>query len=241
MGIAWQDEPFYNDRLQMVNIGDDKFVLLDHAGGDFSLNLRVRPPWLRVAADIVLDALDGTLLFLQDNGGSFIMLVAGALAAVVAALMLFRHKASPRVLLPAALTGLAFAVLHGLYALARLDRLSVTSKSVDFSLLAPAATFLLVTCGAFFFLHAGSWRGRAVALAVATLGALAPAVVLLLLFGVADDLLVGKRLGVGLWNCRPAFQPLIAFALATAVLGPLFCLVRKVYSEESIKEDSAHA
>jgi hypothetical protein len=242
VGMAWRGEPFFNARLQAVDIGEDKLVLLEHQGGDFSLNLRVRPPWLRVAADIVLDALDGTLLFLQDNGGSVVMLMAGALAAVAAALMLLRHKASSRALLPAALTGLVLAVLHGLYALARLDRLSVTSKGVDFGLLSLAATFLLVTCGAFFYLHASSWRGRAVALGVATLSALAPAVLLLLLLGVADELLMGQRLGAGLWNCRLGLQPLIVFTLATVVLGPLFYVMRKAYSARNqTKEDIAHA
>ncbi len=241
VGIAWRGEPFYNAHLQMVDIGDDKFVLLDHEGGDFSLHLRVRPPWPRVVADVILDALDGTLLFLQDNGGSALMLVAGSLSVVVVAVLLLRHRASTRALLPAALTGLAFAALHGLYALARLERLSMTSKGVEFSLLAPLATFLLAACGAFFFLHAGSWRGRAAALAVATLGALAPAVFLLLLLGVADDLLMGQRLGVGLWNCRLGLQPLLAFILGTAVLGPVFWLVRNRHSGSSpTKEDVAH-
>ena len=65
---------------------------------------------------------------------------------------------------------------------------------------------------------------------------------LLLFLGVADDLLVGRRLGAGLWNCRLGLQPLITFVLATVVLGPLFCLVRKVYSGRNpTKEDIAHA
>ena len=241
VGIAWQGEPFYNAHLQMVDIGEDKFVLLDQEGGDFSLNLRLRPPWLRVAADVVLDALDGTLLFLQDNGGSVLMLGAGALAAVATVLLVVRRRASPRALLPAALVGLALAMLHGLYALVRLDQISTTSKGVDFSLLAPAATFLLATCGTFFYLHAQSWRGRAVALAIATLGALAPALLLLLFLGIADDLLMGQRLGAGLWNCRLGLQPLLAFLLATAVLIPLFYLVRHAYTVRNPTKEDAHA
>ena len=65
---------------------------------------------------------------------------------------------------------------------------------------------------------------------------------LLLFLGVAANLLVGRRLGAGLRNCRLGLQPLIAFVLATIVLGPLFCLVRKVYSGRNpTKEDTAHA
>ena len=65
-----------------------------------------------------------------------------------------------RRLLPAALIGLAFAALHGLYLFARLDRVTITSKLVQFNPLALVSTFLLVSCGAFFFLNALSWRGR---------------------------------------------------------------------------------
>lgn len=227
VGLAWRGEPFYNARLQMVDVGDDKFVLLEHEGGDFTLHLRTRPPWLRAAADVVLDALDGTLLFFQDNGGSLLMLMAGALALAVIVVLLLRHKASPRLLLPAGLIGLVLATMHGLYALARLGHVSVTSKGVDFGLLAPASTFLLGACGAFFFFQAASWRGRAIALALATLGTLAPATLLLLLLGIADDVIMGHRLGVGLWNCRPGLQSLIVLGLGVAILGPVFHLVRK--------------
>ena len=227
VGAAWRGEPFYNARLQMIDIGEDKFVLLEHQGGDFSLHLRARPPWLRVAADLVLDALDGTLLFLQDNGGSLLLLGAGVVALGIAAALLLRRRASAGALLPAALTGLAFATLHGLYALARMDRLSVTSKGVEFSLLAPASTFVLAGCGAFFFLRAASWRGRAAAVALATLGALAPAGFLLLVLGVADDVIMGQHLGVGLWNCRLGLQPLLVAVLGSAIVGPVFHLVRK--------------
>jgi len=66
-GVAWEREPFYNSRLQMADIGDDKFVLFEHKGGDFDLQLRTRPPWYWVPADILMDALDGTLLFLQEG------------------------------------------------------------------------------------------------------------------------------------------------------------------------------
>jgi hypothetical protein len=241
VGMAWRGEPFYNARLQMVDIGEDKFLLLEHQGGDFSLHLRERLPWLRVVADVVLDALDGTLLYLPTNGGAIFVLVAGALALGVAALRMLRRRASPRALLPAALTGLAFGLLHALYALARLDQLSVTSKGVEFNVLASVATFVVVACGAFFFLHAASWRSGVVAVCLAAVGALGPAIFLLLFFGIVDEILMGNQLGAGLWNCRLGLQPLIAFALGAAILGPVFYLLRTCYKMKTlVKEDVAH-
>jgi hypothetical protein len=141
------------------------------------------------------------------------MLVAGGLALLPVLILLARRRASLRSLALAALLGLGAAGLHAVYALGRLDAVTITSKKVTFGALSPASTFLLVTCAATLFLNARSWRGRAVALAVGTLPALAPAALLLAVLSVADDLLMGSRLGTGLWNSRMALQPLIALPL----------------------------
>ncbi|MGD9147984.1 MAG: hypothetical protein PVI80_20625, partial [Anaerolineae bacterium] len=95
-GAAWENEPFYNSRLQMTDIGSDKFVLFEHKGGDFELQLRSRPPWYWVPADILVDALDGTLLFLQEGGGDLLLLIAGLLAMVPVAVFLLRKRAPAR-------------------------------------------------------------------------------------------------------------------------------------------------
>jgi hypothetical protein len=62
-GLAMRERSssIYNARLQATNMGQDKLVLFEHAGGDFSLHLRSRVLWARSASDLVLDALDGNL------------------------------------------------------------------------------------------------------------------------------------------------------------------------------------
>jgi len=207
---GWADQPFYNARLQMADVGPDKFLLFEHQGGDFVLRLRPRPSWAWVAGDVLLDSLDNTLLYLQDHGGALMMLVAGGLALLPVLFLLIRRRAALRSLALAALLGLGAAVLHTLYALVRLDAVTITSKAVAFGPLSPAGTFLLVTCAAILFVHARSRWGRAAALTLATLPALAPAALLLAFLAVADDILLGSRLGTGLYNCRLALQPLIA-------------------------------
>jgi hypothetical protein len=42
---AAQNHPFYNSRLQMINNKGDKYIVLVHKGGDFSLHLQAYPPW----------------------------------------------------------------------------------------------------------------------------------------------------------------------------------------------------
>jgi hypothetical protein len=72
-------DPFYNSRLQMVNIQNDKFILLVHGGGELTLRLRSQAPWYWFPGDILLDSLDHTLIFSQQSGGGFGL---GGLAAI---------------------------------------------------------------------------------------------------------------------------------------------------------------
>jgi hypothetical protein len=222
VSAAGERDPFYNARLEMVDIQDDKYVLFAHQGGDFVLRLRKSPPWYWVAGDLLTDALDGTLLYVPQTGGDIVSLVAAAMALLPVAWLLLKKQIPARRLVPAVLTGFGFAALHGLYALARLDRLTITSKSVEFSFLSLISTFLLVACGAFLFLNARSWRGKAVAVIVASWSALAPAVFTLGVLAISNNLLFRPRLGAGLWNYSLGLQPLIALAFLVILLGLVF-------------------
>jgi hypothetical protein len=231
VSAAWDHDPFYNARLQMVNIGDDKFILFEHEGGDFSLRLRSHPSWIWVAGDILADSLDTTYLFFHEHGSDLIMLVVGILLLPIVWLVL-RKKASSRTLVPALLTGLGFAVIHGLYAWARLERLTVTSKIVRFHPLSLISTFLLAGCGALLFLNAKSWRGQVIAVLVATLNALLPAVLQLSLYFLASGLASRVRLGFALWNASLGTQPLIVFVFECI----LFALVFRALAKSGKKE-----
>ncbi|MGD8398551.1 MAG: hypothetical protein PVG11_06815, partial [Anaerolineae bacterium] len=228
-GAAWQGDLFYNARLQMIDAGDDKLILFAHKGGDFAVELHERPPWLSIAGDIMLDALDGTLIYLQTHGGAVVMTGAGVLALISIFFLLARKKGSPRTLGPAALLGLGFAALHSLYVLFRLEAVTITSKPVFFTLLSPVSTFLLAGAGAFLFLNARSWRGRLLAVIVAALPAWAPALFLISILGVLDNAFTQAQLGTDLWNCRPGLQPLLtAIVLSLFFLGASQVAARQV-------------
>ena len=136
--------------------------------------------------------------------------------------LLLRKLASPRALAPALLTGVGFVVMHGLYAWLRLERLTITSKIVGFKPLSLISTFLLVSCGAFLFLNAKSWRGRVVAVLVAALSALLPATLQLGLFFVANNFGPRAVLDVGLWNASLGIQPLIVLVFECILFGLVF-------------------
>jgi hypothetical protein len=219
---AWDHGPFYNARLQMVDIQDDKYLLFAHPGGDFVLHLHDRPPWYWVPGDVLTDALDGTLLYVQQASGDILSLVAGLIALIPIAWLLLHKRAPAWNLIPAALTGLAFATLQGLYTLLRLDRVTITSKTIGFSPLALAGTFILVGSGAFLFLNARSWLGKAVAVGVAAFGSLAPGFFSLAVIAAMNNLFVKPRVGVGLWNYALGLQPLLAAAFQSLLLALAF-------------------
>lgn len=231
VGAGWEGDPFYNARLQMVDIGDDKFILFEHHGGDVTLRLGTAPSWAWVAGDVVTDALDHTFLFLLEGGGDSLAVVLGVFALLPVIVLLVRKKAPISLLVPASAAGIGFAILHGLFALARLDRLTITSKTVVFHPLGLFGTFLLVASGAFLFLSARTWRGRTVAIVVASLGALAPAVFLLGSLSVTNALFLGPRVGASLWNLASGWQALIAFFLEFMLFGLAFALLRRSTTE----------
>lgn len=234
VSAAWDRDPFYNARLQMVNIGAEKFVLFDHDGGDFELRLHTHPSWLWVAGDVLADSLDTTYLFFYEHGSDIMMLAVGILLLPVVWFAL-RKRGASRALVPALLTGLGFAAIHGLYALARLEHLTITSKIVGFRPLSLVSTFLLVGCGALLFLNARSWRGRVVAVLVAALSALVPAVLQLGLFFIANNLGPKTKLNIGLWNAALGTQPLIVLAFECILFGLIFGVLGRM-AQSSKKE-----
>jgi hypothetical protein len=223
---AWKGDPFYNSRLQMTDIKGDKYVLFVHHGGDLKLRLRPHPPWHWVVSDLLVDSLDHTLLFLQVGSGDVISLAFAGLVLVATSWTLRRRKGAIRALAPAALTGLGFTALHGVYTLVRLGQVTITSKTLEFRPLSLAGTFLLTGCGAFLFLNARSRLAKGVALLVATF--LAWAAAAFSLGAVAfSGWLSRAELGTAIWNSALGFMPLGTLALEFILFGVVFSLLQK--------------
>ncbi len=218
---------FYNSRLQMANIGADKYLLVAHRGGDLTVRLGVNPPWPWLAADLLTDSLDHTLIYSPQTGGDALALCPAGLALTAAALLLWRRRDSVRFLVPAALAGVGFAALHGLYALVRLDAVTITSKTVEFSPLALVGAFLLTGGGAFLFLYTRRWWARGIALLIATFPAWAAALFSLVALTIVNVMLAGAGLGVSLYNYHLGLLALVAFVFEGVILGAVFWLLCK--------------
>jgi hypothetical protein len=223
---AWERDSFYNSRLQMVNVGDDKYLLFVHQGGDLELHLRLRPPWHWIVSDLLADSLDHALLFLPVGGGDIIALVFGGVAWAITGWVLLRRKDTIQALVPAALTGLGFAALHSLYALVRLDHVTITSKTLEFRPLSLVGTFLLVSCGVFLYLNAGSRLAKAIALSVATSSTWAAAIFSLGVIALSNSFSQAKA-GTAIWNYALGLAPLGALVFECVLFGLVFLALRR--------------
>jgi hypothetical protein len=229
---SWERDPFYNSRLQMADIGDDKYLLFEHAGGDFTLILRQAPPWHWPVRDFISDSLDHTLLYIAQTGGDVMALFLGG-TAWLAILRLFRRIEGGRSNLIASVgTGAAMAALHVIYACVRLDEVTITSKIVGFGPVPPLGTFLVTGCGAFLFLNSRSWRGRVLALVLGTLPVWATICFSLGVITAVNMIVFRPELGQGAYNYALGVLPtgallveilllLLGFSLAQCFMNRL--------------------
>jgi hypothetical protein len=231
---AWDREPFYNRRVQMATIGDDRILLVEHRGGDLQIKLRHRPPLVWLATDPLADALDDLLISKADrrHGGDVIPVVLAAIATLVAATRARRKRFERVHIVPAAAVGVIAAVLHASYALARQGSLVVISKAIAFSPLAAVGTGVLVGCGAFFFLAARSWRGRLSGTVIATSVGWVGGVIALGITTVTNAA-IASRTGIGVWIYKADFHPFILSALGCAACAVAFSTTGRIAARVS--------
>lgn len=211
-------DPFYNSRLQMLNIGVDKFMLLAHPGGELELRLQARPPWYWRPLDVLLDALDHTLIFSQQSGGDLLALAFAALPVLWLGWQAFRRRLEVRKLRPALYWGAGYAALQALYVLLRLQQVTVTSKVVVFSPLSIAAAFLLASAGALLYFQARSSWGKLAGLLVVTFPSWSAMLFGLLAIAAFNLLAAQAELGTALYNDAIGLLPAGA-VFATGLLS----------------------
>ncbi len=224
---AAQGDPFYNSRLQMLDLQADKLLLLVHPGGDLTLRLERRVPWYWYPLDIWLDALDHTLIYAQQSSGDLLALAFASLPLLWLGWQVFKKRLSRPVARLALLIGLVAAALHGMYIVARLAQVTITSKPVVFSPLSLLATFILTTCGALIYIQARAWLGQASGLLVATFSLWAPGVFAWGLVLVFNRFFFMPQLGAPLYNQALTLLPLCAWSGLAILLGVALHLSRR--------------
>jgi len=222
---ASQSDPFYNSRLQMADIGPDKFVLLLHDGRDFTLSLRTDAPWHLVLRDTVLDSLDYTLLFSQQTGGDIALLLISILPLCWVAWLAFKKRQCRRELLAAMSIGLAATIGLALYDAVRLDQVSIISKAIEFRPLCLLAVFVLVSCGAPLYLRARSTAGKVAALLLMTAVAWLPMLFGVVMVAAFNFLVTMPRMGTPLYYYSLATLSAVTFVLLLVIFGVVLRVV----------------
>jgi len=235
---AGEDDLFYNSRLQTVDIGDAKYVLFKHGGGDFTMVLRREVPAHHAVLTPLGDSLDAALVFGQQHGGGLVVTVTGVLVWLVIGWRAWRRRDTPDrsgrpgPLLLALSIGLGLALLHGLYAWLRVGHITINEKPTVSSPLSFIGTFLLAGGAGYLYLRARSWRGRAAALVLAVLPTLAgSAAVAALMFIV--NLASVRQLGAGYYNYSLSLLYLLAAAFELPLVGTAFVVSRQVIRSPS--------
>ncbi|MBN1262491.1 MAG: hypothetical protein JXB35_17555 [Anaerolineae bacterium] len=219
---ASQSDPFYNSRLQMATLGEDMYLLVDHPGGDLTITLREQASWLWRPGDVLHDSLDHTQLFLFDGDSGFVMFAIGGAALVMSLALVFRKRVwrqalDRRILGAAGGFGLVAAMAHTLYALARQDTITTTSKIVLFNPLSTVVIFALAAGGALVYLGGRTWLHRLWAVILTTTYVWVPLVFSAVVISVLNLLVFRSELGVSLYNYNLAWLSFPALCVACAV------------------------
>ncbi len=218
-------DAFYNSQIQMVNIGEDKYILFNHHGGEFTLRLQPRQPLLRLVTNPLLDVLDHSLVFIQQGLAQTMVFI---LLQSLITLIVLRLNPAPlrRLVWTVGIAGWAAFSLHGLYVILRQPHLTIISKVVKFNPLMLLVTFLAVATGAYLYLTARtSWK-KALAVLEATWVYLAAA-----LFNLGAPAVINvmarSRIGGAIYNYRMGWINLIAFAFFCLVLALAYQVIQQ--------------
>lgn len=209
-------DPFFSSRIQAAILGGDKYILVNHLGGDLTLRLQEDAPWYWLPLHALASAFDHVALFTPQNGGDILMAAAGIVFLIAALLRerFARRKGSGlsrRAAVIALAAALIVTLLLGLYQAARLPHAAITTKPVTFSLVWLAAVFLLTLSGSGLFMLARSLWGKLFGLIVAVLPAFLPAVFVFAVMQVYN-LTPRSITGAGVYNMHMSTLPAIAAA-----------------------------
>ena len=233
-GVAtgWEDDPLYDDPLQMTDIGTGKYLLFTHRGGDFTIELHRSPPWYWPIIRPVVAALDHTTTLYHAEGSVIPNLILAGIMLAVMAVVSIRRRIQVRDALPGALAvGLSLAAFRLGYALVRWEalvqlyesRLRTIDEVFNIGPSFFVSSFLVATCGTLLFLHVRSRWGKGLLLLAMTSPSWEIGVFWIGV-NVFINVLAQREYGATLYGYGAAFIPLIVFALESLLIVGILSL-----------------
>jgi hypothetical protein len=229
LGLArvWRRDPFYNARVQVLDVGADRYLLLQHPGGPITIRLSDQRPLVATVAATVLKGADLCLIvYPRADRPTCIVLVGVGLIGLAWAIV--RRRVERRVFATAVVLGGAVAAGQFAYATLRIPGIeAVSSAGAPPHVWMFAATSFLTAWGSLRFIEAKTWRGRTVALAIGgMLNGWGP-VIVWLGWPLVFNRLVVARIGSPLYNYRPGLLTLIGAVVFTLLLVVAFAAARR--------------
>ncbi|MHB1131848.1 MAG: hypothetical protein ACYC4L_05600 [Chloroflexota bacterium] len=130
---------FYNNKLQALDLGADKYVLFLHDGGAFEIELLRDIPWQWSVADPLTDAFDFSWVALwlstYADSNPQIHLLSLPLFVGILSVKVVRHRKRVKSYGKAFLAAGILALVHVVYYLLRLDEYTVSANLVSYTTL----------------------------------------------------------------------------------------------------------
>ena len=127
-----ENDLFFNNYLQSLDLGGDKYLLFYQEDGDFEITLKEKAPFLWVIRDGLMDALDYNWITIGVVYAPISLAFLGFLI-VILTIKLLKRKTTPREIKLFFAAGILFAGLHIGYTLLRMDKYTASADLVNFN------------------------------------------------------------------------------------------------------------
>jgi hypothetical protein len=208
---------FYNSRLQAINEGADKILLVSHNGGDLIVSLQPEPPAFWRVKQTILDGLDYSLLYLPGSSGPYLSLSLSIMALLGIVYLMKKRGIPGRVLFLSMLVGMIMGLSHALYASNRISLAAIISKPIQVGVIDVIATALLAGCGLILLIEIKGVAVKIAGAVIAVLPALGSGITNGLHILALNTFRSKPALGFGIYNYRTAGLALIGALCEAAV------------------------
>jgi len=217
----------YNARLQMTDLGEDKFILFLHRGGDFVIELHRKAPAMWRLTDTVLDSMDQNLIGSSHNSGDVIHCFVGVI--IVTCVGWRYRQVNRRMWIASILIGLSSTLILLSYAILRQDDITITSKPTAISWLALSGSFMQVTGGSLFYMNARKWTGRIIGLLLTCfIYFLSTLVIAMLIMNIR--IRFSQRLDSVIWNYKMVLPNIVTVLVLFALSLVCFEAFRRLFA-----------
>ncbi len=203
------DSNYFNNRLQMMDINADKYLVIDNDSNTVSIELRKQPPVFLTAGSNIIYFLDSVIT--QNQGSSQPLLFVLPLL-ILFVIGLIRKRYTGHHLIAALIFGTGAALLSLIYILVRSGSIVVTNIPVKINWFHTAGIFISAGYGELLYARARKPRDRLIAVLAANLNAL----VTFIIFGAG--LLIIRLIFGGTHGINKPGYPLI-FSLEEIIIG----------------------